>query len=141
MPEVGNMNIRSKPDKDDWEQLSTLAQKVGEDGALDPAEWRDFLLRVGPTVGVASEDCEAALATAQGAAGLVRRVRRCVDEGDARFADALLASRELSAQGQREKARRVLQELIEKETVHFFKEMAEYCLGTLADPGVDPLPP
>jgi len=133
------MDDQAKHEKDDWEQVSALAQKVGADGELDPAEWRDFLMRIGPTVGVASEECEMALTTARGAAGLVRQVRRCIDEGDARFAKALLQSRDLDARGERENARRVLQELIEGETVLFFREMAEYCLGKLADPGAAPV--
>jgi DUSAM domain-containing protein len=122
---------QTKPEKDDWEQVSALVRQVDEGGELDPAVWRDFLMRVGPAVGVASDECEMALTTAQGAAGLVRKVRHCIDEGDARFAKALLHSRELSGQGKRDDARRVLQEFIAGETVVFFREMAEYCLGKL----------
>jgi DUSAM domain-containing protein len=120
------MNDTTKPDRE-------LLQVLEGGGAPDSAEYRELLLRVCPTVGITTEECETALAT-EGAAGLVRKVRRCFDEGDARFAYALLQSRDLDAHGKREGARRVLQELIEGETVLFFREMAEYCLGKLADP-------
>jgi DUSAM domain-containing protein len=126
------MNDRAKPVKDDWEQLRDLMQTIGEDGDLDPTGCRELLMRVVPTIGVTSEECEAALGTARGAADLVRKARRCIDEGSARFHAALVQSRDLQEHGNRKKeARRVLQEFIDREAVLFFREMAEYELGDL----------
>jgi DUSAM domain-containing protein len=119
-------------DEDDWIALHTLVESIGDDEEFDPSACRALLQRIGPTVGVTSEACEAA-ALAQGAAGLARKLRRLIAEGDARFYRAITHARELEGQGKRDDARRVLQDFIGKETVDFFREMAEYRLGTLTD--------
>jgi DUSAM domain-containing protein len=124
------MNNREKSVKDDLNKTRDILRVVEEDGDFDATEWRELLVRVGPTVGITSEECETALATAQGAADMVQRVRRCFKEADERFAKVLLSSRYKKACGRRDDARQALQEFIDQETVLFFRDMAEFELGT-----------
>ena len=125
------MSDTTKPDMDDdREQARDLLRVSQEDGPLDSAEYREVLLRVGPMVGITREECETVLAAAQGA-DLVQRVRRRIEEATKRFDAALFGSRDLERQGKREEARRLLQEFIESETVHFFRDLGECRLGTL----------
>jgi DUSAM domain-containing protein len=126
------MDDRSKHEKDDWSQLRELGEMVGEKGELDPAQWSEFLLRIGPAVGLAVDECQEAMATSQGAAGLVREAQRCLDEGNERFNQAMLQSKALAERGRRYEAGRVMKDLLGRETVLFFREMAEYQLERLA---------
>lgn len=125
------MSHREKPVRDDLDQTRDILRVIEEDGDFEAAEWRELLARVGPTVGITSEECETALATAQGAADMVQRVRRCFKEADERFAKVILSSRYKKACGRRDDARRVLEEFMDQETVLFFRGMAEFELGTV----------
>jgi DUSAM domain-containing protein len=125
------MNNGDKPDLEQTRDILRVIEENGDLDTIDAIERRELLMRVGPTVGITSEECESALATAQGADELVQRVRRCVKDGDGRFARALLSSRLHKAQGSRDDVRSVLQEFIDQETVLFFREMAEFELGNV----------
>jgi DUSAM domain-containing protein len=120
--------------QDDWEDLRSITTRLGENSAIDPAACGALLLRIGPTVGVEIDECTNALGTPEGAARLACKLGHLIDEGDGRFAKALIHAQALDAQGDRDQARRVLSAFIEAETVHFFRDLAAYRLGTLGDP-------
>ena len=86
------MGDTTEPDMyDDREQARDLLRVSQEDGPLDSAEYREVLLRVGPMVGIAREECETVLAAAQGAAVLVQRVRRRIEEANESVSTAALS--------------------------------------------------
>lgn len=125
------MNSPSTSDKDDWEQLRELEEQLVQGSELDVTEWGSFLARVCPELGMASDECARAIMTPAGAAALVHEARRRIREGDQRLGAVIKRVSKLSAQGRRKEAREAYQELLQREEIALFREIAERELNDL----------
>lgn len=117
-----------------WHQIRELDNRVGRGDPLElSGRVRELLLRAAPTVAIEGADAEAALASVESAAALLREIRERVREGSNRINNALLRMYALQDAGELERARQQMREVLEVEVVPFYREIAEGEIEKLDD--------
>jgi DUSAM domain-containing protein len=128
------MDYKWKPLAGEWEQLRELELRIAGGGELElTPQLRDFLISVGPLVGMPQPDPSDLLKTPREAANFVIEARGRIREGSRRLGAAITAAAQMRDLGQAEDARRKLLEVVDNETVPFYREIAESELAALED--------
>jgi DUSAM domain-containing protein len=117
----------------DWGPLRELAQRVLERG--DALELNDrtrmILDAAAREVALRPHEVEAALNSVSTAATLLQDIWRRIEDGEERLSDAHFRAYRLRDQGDFPGARKVMEDLLELETVPLYRRMAQTVLANL----------
>jgi DUSAM domain-containing protein len=118
----------------DWHQVRVLDNRVQQGAALElTTDVRELLRRAAPTVAISEAEAEAALASVESATTLLREVRRRITEGSNRLMDALHRMYRLEERGDMDGARQEMRDVLAREHVPSYREIAEEQLERLED--------
>ncbi|RKH69449.1 DUF2379 domain-containing protein [Corallococcus interemptor] len=119
----------------DWSPFRALARRVLREGAPLTLgdDVRTLILRTAEEVSIT--DAEAALSTSAGALALVREAERRISEGSNRLTDALHVMWRFQGQGDYERARQQMRDVLAVEVVPYYRELAlEQLAGMTGEP-------
>lgn len=117
-----------------WDHLWGLEDRINHGETLELSErMRDLLRSAARTVAFSSADAEEALATTEGATGLLLEIRKRIREGSNRINDALVRMYALQDAGDLKGARQQMHDVLSVEVVPLYREIAEGEIAKLND--------
>ncbi|WP_163785069.1 DUSAM domain-containing protein [Myxococcus vastator] len=119
----------------DWGPIRALARRVltkGERLALTRKE-KALLKRTAAQVGIGASEAESALATEEGALGLLQEESRRIREGTRRLMDALHRMYQHKDEGDFVSARQEMRDVLAVEVVPHYRAIAQGQLDAMAD--------
>ncbi|GEL75478.1 DUSAM domain-containing protein [Myxococcus virescens] len=119
----------------DWGPIRALARRVfteGERLALTRKE-KALLKRTAVEVGISDSEAESALATEEGALGLLQEESRRIREGTRRLMDALHRMYQHKDEGDFGSARQETRNVLDVEVVPHYRAIAQGQLDAMAD--------
>lgn len=119
----------------DWGPIRALARRVfteGERLALTRKE-KALLKRTAVEVGISDSEAESALATEEGALGLLQEESRRIREGTRRLMDALHRMYQHKDEGDFGSARQEMRDVLEVEVVPHYRAIAQGQLDAMAN--------
>ncbi|NVJ27514.1 DUSAM domain-containing protein [Myxococcus sp. AM011] len=119
----------------DWGPIRELARRVSTTGgrlALT-TEAKALLRRTASEVGISDSEAESALATEEGALGLLREESRRIREGSHRLMDALHRMYQHKDKGDFGRARQEMRDVLAVEVVPHYRALVEGQLEDMAD--------
>jgi len=119
----------------DWDEVRALDNRLQRGEALHLTDdVRDLLRRTAPTVGMSEAEAETALTSIEGASGLLRKMRRQIDDGSNRLTDALRRMYRLQERGDLDGARQQMRDVLLVEVVPLYREVAEDEIAKMDNP-------
>lgn len=130
------MPYMTKPEDGDWQALRALEEEVERTGQLTPTDeqW-ELLRRVARQTALSAEEAERLLQRGNGGADLVREARRRIREGSRRLSRAIVSANKSKEAGRVDEAKALLMEIIDKEQIPFYREIAVVELRSIEEGG------
>ncbi|MCP3169981.1 DUSAM domain-containing protein [Myxococcus qinghaiensis] len=119
----------------DWGPIRELARRVSTTGArlALTTEAKALLRRTASEVGISDSEAESALATEDGAVGLLREESQRIREGSHRLMDALHRMYQYKDKGDFGRARQEMRDVLKVEVVPHYRALAEGQFEDMAD--------
>ncbi|MCP3104202.1 DUSAM domain-containing protein [Myxococcus sp. K15C18031901] len=119
----------------DWGPIRALARRVSTEGGHLPFTPKEkaLLKRTAAEVGISASEAKSALATEEGALGLLDEESRRIREGTRRLMDALHRMYQHKDQGELASARQQMRDVLAVEVVPHYRALAQGQLEAMAD--------